>query len=381
MSANAKPSVLVIGGVGFVGYHVVKAFVAQPSFGAVAVLSRSATSSKKNHVEGATYYDGSLTDPGGMARLIDEIQPTIIIQAATPSPITALPKDYERVTFDGTGNLLKIAKASKHVRAFIFTSSSVLAKGHEHLNLTEKAPLANEDPKADPYSKFKALAEILVLKENDPLSNEAKGDWQGHIATGSLRFPIIYGTHDVMTISGCLERLQKGQTYVQLGEGKNLWDICSADNCADSHVVLAEALLSGGTASGAKVDGEAFNIHDGVEIPFWTWVRAVWAYAGHNPTKPEKVITMPTWLAVGISTILELLYWVFTFGTKRPFDMGQQQIEYSCFTHTYNIEKARSRLGFQPKQDWKGALKEAVEWSLEEGGWAEKLKHVRDKNA
>jgi sterol-4alpha-carboxylate 3-dehydrogenase (decarboxylating) len=51
-------------------------------------------------------------------------------------------------------------------------------------------------------------------------------------------------------------------------------------------------------------------------------------------------------------------------------------VEYACFTHTYSIEKAKERLGFRQKEDFEGALKEAVTRSLEQGHWSEKLKKV-----
>ena len=45
-----------------------------------------------------------------------------------------------------------------------------------------------------------------------------------------------------------------------------------------------------------------------------------------------------------------------------------------CFTHTYNIEKAKERLGYRPKDDFERGVRESVEWSLEHDGWAKKLK-------
>jgi sterol-4alpha-carboxylate 3-dehydrogenase (decarboxylating) len=111
------------------------------------VVSRSAANSK-NHVDGATYYSGDLTDHDSIKQLLLKIKPTVIIHAASPSAVLGTPKEFERMTIQGTKNLLKLAKESKEVRAFIYTSSSTLTKGPEHLNLTEGCLLANADPKA-----------------------------------------------------------------------------------------------------------------------------------------------------------------------------------------------------------------------------------------
>ncbi|KAH8667572.1 hypothetical protein BGZ60DRAFT_409544 [Tricladium varicosporioides] len=391
MAANAnadtgQQSVLIVGGCGFVGSHIVRSFVAQSTFASIAVLSRAAAdvTNIKNHIKGATYYTGDLTNHTEISQLVDNIRPTVIIHAASPSPITGTPKEYERVTLHGTENLLKVAKASEYVRVFIYTSSSTLAKGAEHLDLAEDYPLADTDPTAPAYAKFKALADIMVLKANHPLpitSGDVKTTWQGYLLTGSLRFPIVYGTHDLVTIPGCLNALRQGQTNMQIGDGKNLWAFCSTENCADSHVLLSKTLLSGASNADAKVDGEAFNINDGEPQLFWDFARAVWKFAGHSPHKPEKIIIIPSWLALGLASFLEFVFWVFTLGSKRPQTLGKQQVEYACFTHTYSIEKAKTRLGFQPRQDFEGGLRDAVAWSLEHGGWAEKLKKLKISTA
>ena len=58
-SPKLAHSVLIVGGAGFVGFHLVSYFVEHRSFSKIAILSRSATGSKKR-VEGATYYTGDL---------------------------------------------------------------------------------------------------------------------------------------------------------------------------------------------------------------------------------------------------------------------------------------------------------------------------------
>lgn len=62
-----------------------------------------------------------------------------------------------------------------------------------------------------------------------------------------------------------------------------------------------------------------------------------------------------------------------TAGRRRPGQFGRQQVDYFCFEHTYEIGKARERLGFRPVGGgWEEGIRKAVEWSLREGGWGEK---------
>ncbi|KAF2121686.1 C-3 sterol dehydrogenase/C-4 decarboxylase family protein [Lophiotrema nucula] len=370
----AQHSVLVVGGCGFIGYHIVRHFVQAPDFSAVSVLSRSAANSA-HKVDGANYVAGDLGDHGSLRHILEDLRPNVIIHAASPSPVTGTPKEYQKIAVDGTKNLLDIAKDLPETRVLIYTSSSTMAKGREHLNLDESFPLADTDPKASAYARTKAAAEVMVLNANDPLPKADTGvDWSGHFCTGALRLPACYGTHDTMSIPGCLQALEKGQTNVQLGDGKNLWDFCSTENAGAAHVLLARALLAP-RKDEDKIDGEAFHIHDGQPRPFWDYAKLVWKLAGHKK-QGERITSLPVWFVSGLAVVLELLFWLFTFGQKRPQTLGKQQVEYACYTHTYNINKAKQRLGYVPMQDFEGELAKGVKWSLEHDGWREKLQRA-----
>jgi sterol-4alpha-carboxylate 3-dehydrogenase (decarboxylating) len=241
----SEKAVLILGGCGFVGFHIVNHFVKDQFFSSVAVVSRSAANSTIR-VDGATYHEGDLKNQESIRRVIDQIKPCLIINAACPSPVTGTPKEYDLVTVKGTKCLLKLAQESKDVRALIYISSSTLAKGAEHLKLTEDYPLANTDPKSSAYARTKALAEISVLKANKPFPIDRSSpvaSWTGYLLTSALRFPIVYGTHDPVGIPACLNVLQKGQTNVQSGDGKNLWSFCSAHNACVATSILARRLL------------------------------------------------------------------------------------------------------------------------------------------
>ncbi|KAJ8063816.1 hypothetical protein OCU04_007675 [Sclerotinia nivalis] len=375
--ANDHLTVLVIRGCGFVSYHLIRHFLP------VAVASRSAQQTKDiNRVNGASYYDVDLTNHSSIDNLIEVVKSTVIVHAASPSPVTGTPRDYDEVTIQGTKDLLRIAKISKDVRALVYTSSSLLCKGPQHVNLNEESPLADSDPGAPTYAKAKALAEKLVLNANEPLPiDEATHEvytWEGYLCTGALRFPIIYGTHDPICIPGALNALQKRRTNVVLGNDDNLWSFCSVKNAAVSHVLLARALLSTHkrrSSNPTTANGEAFHIHDGEARKFWDFARMIWRFAGYTP-KNERISYLPTWFALALSPCLEFVFWIFTFGRKRPYQLGKQQVEYALFEHTYSIEKAKMILGYEPIQDFERALEESVMWSLEHDGWAKKLENV-----
>ena len=366
-------SVLVIGGCGFVGFHIVRHFLLEPSCTSVSVISRTPTS---NRLPNVAYHAGDISDLHAIRNLILQMQPSVIVHAACPSAISGTPKDFERVTIRGTSNLLKIAREVASVKAFVFTSSSTMAVGREHVDLDETTDLADTSPHSHRYASTKAEADKMVLEANQP----AKQEDRNSLRTACIRLPIVYGERDLVAIPGALAALEKGQTHFQIGNGSNLWDFASADNAANAHVLVTKALLAERSTT-SKVDGEAFNITDGERQRFWDFPRLIWKAAGHE-VKEAKVWVLPTTVALKIALVLEWLFWVFTLGTKRPSQLGTQQVEYSCFTHTYRIDRAKERLGYVPIQEFEKGINEGVSWLMKEGGWSsglEKGKHQTNK--
>jgi sterol-4alpha-carboxylate 3-dehydrogenase (decarboxylating) len=367
-STHHLRSVLVIGDCGFVGFHITRHILLEPICSSVSVISRKPT---RNRLPNVSYHAGDISDLATLRDLIRQISPTVIIHSACPSPTAASAKDYENVTVQGTRNLLNVASEVASVKAFIFTSSSTMAAGGEHVDVNEDAPLADTCSGSHPYAKTKAQADRMVLD-----FNKVAKDRGSNMRTACIRLPIVYGERDSLSVPGILAILEKGQTNFQLGDGTNLWDFASADNAAAAHVLLVKALVARDPRA-AKVEGEAFNISDGQRHRFWEYPQVVWRAAGHE-VKPHQIWVMPTRWALVMADMLEWLFWLFTMGTKRPAQMSRQQVEYSCLEHTYSIQKAMERLGYVPvlTPGFDEGIRRAVAWSLEEDGLGRQLKKL-----
>ena len=353
-------AILVIGGCGFVGFHVVKKLLQDPSNGPIFVVSRSP---EANHLEGVTYRKGDIGNIEEVRRLLDEIQPCIIFHTAAPraDDPTILPAEHFRVSVEGTKNVLKCAQECVVVKALIYTSTCAVSEGYQHRNIDETAPLWKQDSKAIPYVKAKALADTLVCNANSPLDAEGQG-----LLTATLRLAWTFGERDNQTIPGMLRTVEEAQTNVQLGSGQNLVDPTYMGNIATAHVLTAKKLLQSTKGSlQLKVDGEAFHITDGDPQPFWEFSRQLWRLAG-DKTRPEKVTIVPGWLALSMARGLEWGYFLFTLGRVRPpLKMSLLYIQYTIYNSTYDISKARARLGYEPIVDKEAHLRSSIAWELE----------------
>lgn len=364
-------SVLVVGGSGFVGFHITRYFARKPVWTSISVLSRYPP---RTSLEGVSYYTGDISNAAQIQKCISEINPTVIIHAACPPATSASAKVYHQVIVNGTRTLLEVALNTVSIKAFIYTSSATMAAGSTHIDLDETTPLADTDSSSHPYAKCKAIADKMVLNAN--LSNST--DSNGGFLAACVRLPIVYGERDLVSIPGCLSALEKNQTNVVLGDGSNVWDFASAENAAYAHHLLAVALMKPAVdPSAPKVDGEAFNITDGQRQNFWDFPRAAWKAVGWKPPEKEKLTKLAPSFLLAIAFGLEWIYWLLALGQKRPGTLSKQQVEYSCFEHTYQIRKARDRLGYNPTADFEAGVREAVKWSLEYDGWAARLRDCK----
>ncbi|KAL8746541.1 MAG: hypothetical protein Q9190_001459 [Brigantiaea leucoxantha] len=368
-------SVLVVGGCGFVGSHIVKCLLLEPSCTSVSVLSRNPN---HNLFPNVSYHVGDITNIDDLRPRVSQIQPSIIFHTACPSAISAPSKDFEATTIYGTKNLLAIAAETSSVKAFVSTSSTTMAAGAGHINLGEDTQLADEDSRSNPYTRTKAAADKMVLAANGIFKIARP---ESKLRTACVRLSLVYGERDQLSIPGALAALEKRQTTFQLGDGKNLWDFVSADNAAMAHILLSKALLTQPRDhTGPKIDGEAFNITDGESHPFWEYPNMIWRAAGH-PIDPSQVWVLPTKMVLIVTSVLEWIYWILTKGEKRPSQLSRQQVEYSCLTHTYCIDKAKKRLGYCPSPNFQKGIQKAVEWSLAEDGWSLRLEQLNRQSS
>nr|AEH41505.1 C-3 sterol dehydrogenase/C-4 decarboxylase [Endocarpon pusillum] len=358
--------VLIVGGCGFLGYHVVDQFLnfaseedlplpkpatstrtSKPdaaSFEFPTLRSRYPLYAKtevhvldlrcnRNRLPGATYHEGDLCDPASLLPVFREVKPQVVINTASPT-YDAPREILRKVNIEGTKTLLEVAGGAHgdwggKCKAFVHTSSSSVVHDclNDLINADERWPLVRPHP-VEYYTESKADAEEIVLEANKKHND---------MLTCAIRPAGIVGERDRAGMTDALlqtaAHAPDWQLHFQFGEGNNLFDCTYVGNVAYGLAVAAEALLhtSARIAAGEavpldheKVDGEAFIVTNDSPAYFWDIARYVWTLYGRTVSMSK------VWqLSKGFLLLVGALAEMSTYITGKKTKMTRQSIRYT----------------------------------------------------
>lgn len=154
--------VVVVGGCGFLGSHIVNLIVERHAQSQVSVLDLR-TTTNRNLSSTVSYHDCDITDFAAIKALFSKIKPDVIIHTA--SPHFNLPNAiHDKVNVEGTKNLIK-ASQEAGVKAFVYTSSAsvILNPKEELINADETWPLVTGDRQPEYYTTTKVRTRPTYL--------------------------------------------------------------------------------------------------------------------------------------------------------------------------------------------------------------------------
>ncbi|KAI5295841.1 erg26, C-3 sterol dehydrogenase [Ascosphaera acerosa] len=378
-------SVLVIGGCGFVGTHIVDQLLNFPSEDPsvarkpvldadgnpdlrfkvpslrgrypeykntkVSVLDLKTTN---NRMPGADYYEGDIMSEDSLIEIFAKVKPDVVIHTVSPPMLEGNKEMLRTVNIDGTRNLLHVAGGEVGdwggvCKAFVYTSSSSVVHDTKSdlINVDERWPYVTGELQEEYYTETKALAEELVLLYNEQSPSK--------MLTCAVRPAGIFGERDTTLTRKLLEHGSSASDFVlkmQLGENTNLFDFTYVGNVALCHMLAAEALLAtkkrqeDGLAKPLdyeRVDGEAFNVTNDSPIYFWDMAHAVWGLIGRY-VEPGAAWALPEGVMLVLGGVLEQVFGLFG---KQP-KLKKREVRYSCMTRYYSCDKAKARLKYAP---------------------------------
>ncbi|KAK7753207.1 erg26, C-3 sterol dehydrogenase [Diatrype stigma] len=354
--------VLVIGGCGFLGHHVVRLLLRDWKCAAVSVVDLRCARNRRPASDGVEYVEADITDGEALAAAFQTLRPDVVIHTASPPAQgsgAVADSLFQKVNVEGTRAVVAACRASG-AKALVYTSSaSVLSDNKSDLiNANEDYPVIRGPAQTEYYSETKAEAEELVLAANRTEPYD--------LLTTAIRPSGIFGEGDVQVAYHAVNLYREGRDKVQVGENTNLFDFTYVENVAHAHLLAARALLVTHAAKTApldheKVDGEAFLVTNDQPVYFWDMMRAIWAAAG-SQKGPGSAWVLGRELGIVLGFLSEVVFGLL----RKPPTLNRQRIVYSCMTRYYDISKAKRRLGYKPLVSLGEGVRRAVRWTLEQ---------------
>jgi sterol-4alpha-carboxylate 3-dehydrogenase (decarboxylating) len=350
-------SVFVIGGCGLLGHHVVKYLLESGDASSITVFDISTKNNRYDDPK-VEYITGSITSREDVLSALKSANVKVIINTASPDPLVPVPRLLEEVNITGTQNVLDCAM-ELGIRIHVYTSSSEVVQNSydDILMANETWPLPENPVDGAVYSKTKKIGEELVLKANG----------QNGLLTTAIRLCTLFGEGDRVLTKHMIELAQDGRARYHVGSGKNLYDFIYAGNAAEGHVLAAKKLLEASESNKPipqelRVDGEVFFMTNDDPWPFWSFSRFVAAEIG-KPIADAEIWTIPLGVVCFFVTILEWVTWIGTFGGHPSITTNM--LKYTAEVRTFDMTKAKKRLGYRPRVDMKEGIRRAVAWHME----------------
>ncbi|KAH3662535.1 hypothetical protein OGAPHI_005787 [Ogataea philodendri] len=339
-------SVILVGGAGFLGLHLIEQFWRLDNCPKISVfdvrpLPEKISSYFSFDPAQIDVFVGDLTSEKDVKDAIEKFRPDVIVHSA--SPMHGLAQEiYEKVNVQGTANLIKCSREMK-IQSLVYTSSAgVIFNGQDIYNADERWPIP-EIP-MDGYNETKATAEKMVMEANSPKDN---------FYTVSLRPAGIFGPGDRQLVPGLRQVLKNGQSKFQVGDNNNLFDWTYAGNVADAHVFAAQKLQE--AKSRELIGGETFFITNDSPTYFWTLARTVWKADGHID---KRNIVLSRSVAIAIGYVSEKVCALI----GKEAGLTPFRVKVACANRYHNISKAKELLGYKPRVSIADGIKYTLDW-------------------
>jgi len=210
--------VLVTGGTGFLGKHLVDELVKREAIVSVVDFRKPSFD-----IEGFSFQEADIRDKEKIASSCREKE-AVFHLAAVPSIARAKPDIYHQVNVEGTRNLLE-GSLSSGVKKVIHVSSSTVYGVPDEFPLKETSPLHP----IGKYGRSKLAAEELCSQYA-----------QKGLNVSIIRPRVIMGPGRIGIFSILFERIMRNQAVYTIGRGNNVFQFTHVADMSSACVKAAE---------------------------------------------------------------------------------------------------------------------------------------------
>ena len=251
VSFYTEKKVLVTGGCGFIGSHIVHTLV---DYGAqVTILDDLSTGCLTNIApvrDAITFIQGCITNPDTCLAATKDQDIIFHLAAFISVPLSMKdPQTCHQINIDGTFNLLEAARINK-VKRFIFSSSSAVY-GTPNGPCSETSPCHPESP----YGFSKLIGEYLCKQYTNSFGLEA----------ACLRYFNVYGErqnpkgHYAAVVAKFKDLMLQDKPVTIFGDGQQTRDFIPVEKVAEANLMM-------GMLPAHLIQGQVFNVATGKSI-------------------------------------------------------------------------------------------------------------------
>jgi len=323
--------VALTGASGYTGGHLMRRLLARGD--SVKALVRESSVTKELTASGAEIVTGVLGSASDSRRLVAGCE--AVMHVAAVYRTAGHPDSYYReINVEGTRLLLEAADAAG-VRRFVHTSTVGVHGDVKNSPAAEDAPISPSDI----YQETKAEADALAREFGRTHALEVT----------IVRPGAIYGPGETRLLK-LFRSIARGR-YAVVGTGKPHYHMVYIDDLVDGYLLALDR---------PEAAGETFIIAGGRALSQNFLAREI-AQATGGSIWPFHI---PAWPLQRLGDLVEVI--CVPLGIEPP--IHRRRVDFWVKNRSFSIEKARRRLGYDPKVDVSEGIKRTARW-YRENGW------------
>lgn len=327
---------LVTGATGLLGSHIVEQLRKRDY--PVRVLVRPGSDTSWLRTQGVEFAEGDITDRASLDRACKGVE--VVHHSAAKVGDWGEWSEFQRVTIDGTRNVIEAAVAAGVRRLVHVSSVSVYGYHTRPGTVDETHELGYKLYKWAYYSRSKIIAERLAWDAYNA----------GRIELAVIRPAWIYGLRDRTTIARLVNMVRDGRAKI-LGRGDNRLNVVYAGNVAEACVKAAYM---------PEANGQAFNCsNDGVLTQ-----KGYFDHVADALGVPRVRRHVPYRLAYFAGFVLEIIGHLLR--SKKPPFVTRYAVWLMGRYSYFPADKARRVLGWEPTVTYEVGIPMTVRWYLEQ---------------